>query len=51
VAEAILGSSTDPKIRFVGPDERGVEIDVVAVVLPGVLVVIQAMPARFRGRS
>jgi hypothetical protein len=51
VAETILSGSTDPKIRFVGLDERGVEIEVVAVVLPGLLLVIHAMPTRFRGRS
>ena len=51
LAETTLSGSTDPKIRFVGLDERGVEIEVVAVVLPGVLLVIHAMPTRFRGRS
>jgi hypothetical protein len=50
VAETVLSGSTDPKIRFVGPDERGVEIEVVAVVLPGILLVIHAMPTRFRER-
>jgi len=51
LAETILGGSTDPKICFVGLDERGVEIEVVAVVLPGLLLVIHAMPTEFRERS
>ena len=50
VAETVLGGSTDPKIRFVGLDERGVEIEVVGVVLPRLLLVIHAMPTRFRER-
>jgi protein involved in polysaccharide export with SLBB domain len=39
---------TDPKIRFVGRDERGEEIEMVAVVLPGLLLIIHAMPTRYR---
>jgi hypothetical protein len=50
-AETVVSGSTDPKIRFVGVDERGVEIEVVAVVLPGILLIIHAMPTRFRERS
>lgn len=50
VAETVLGGSTDPKIRFVGLDERGVKIEVVGVVLPRLLLVIHAMPTRFRER-
>ena len=50
VAETVLGGSTDPKIRYVGLDERGVEIEVVGVVLPRLLLVIHAMPTRFRER-
>jgi hypothetical protein len=34
VADTFLGPTSDPKIRFVGADGRGVEIEVVAVVLP-----------------
>ena len=49
-AETVLGGSTDPKIRYVGLDERGVEINVVGVVLPRLLLVIHAMPTRFRQR-
>jgi hypothetical protein len=39
------------QIRFVGRDERGEEIEMVAVVLPGLLLIIQAMPTRYRGKS
>ena len=40
--------STDPKIRFIGVDDRGEELEIVAVVLPGRLLIIRAMPTRFR---
>jgi len=44
----LLSDATDPKIRFVGLDDRGEEIEIVAVVLPGLLLVIHAMPTRYR---
>jgi hypothetical protein len=47
-AEAIGTETTDPKIRFVGRDERGEEIEMVAVILPGLLLIIHAMPTRYR---
>lgn len=47
-ASAVASKTPDPKIRYVGTDERGEEIEVVAVVLPGMLLVIHAMPTRFR---
>lgn len=50
-AEAIGTETTDPKIRFVGRDERGEEIEIVAVVLPGLLLIIHAMPTRYRRKS
>lgn len=50
-ASAVASKTPDPKIRYVGTDERGEEIEVVAVVLPGMLLVIHAMPTRFRRGS
>lgn len=47
-ALATRTETTDPKIRFVGRDERGEEIEIVAVVLPGLLLIIHAMPTRYR---
>lgn len=48
----VIGTeTTDPKIRFVGRDERGEEIEIVAVVLPGLLLIIHAMPTRYRRKS
>ncbi|NQW71896.1 MAG: hypothetical protein HQ453_04125 [Actinobacteria bacterium] len=47
-AEAIGTKTTDPKIRFIGRDDRGEEIEMVAVVLPGLLLIIHAMPTRYR---
>ena len=47
-AEAIGTETTDPKIRFVGRDERGEEIETVAVVLPGLLLIIHATATRYR---
>ena len=46
--ETIHTPSTDPKLRFIGVDSRGEEIEVVCVVLPNVFLVIHAMPTRFR---
>lgn len=39
---------SDPKILFVGIDGRGVELEIIAVVLPGRLLVIHAMPTHYR---
>lgn len=50
-ADAIATETTDPKIRFVGRDERGEAIEIVAVVLPGLLLIIHAMPTRYRRKS
>lgn len=47
-ADTVSSETTDPKIRFIGADERGEEIEVVAVVLPGLLLIIHAMPTRYR---
>jgi len=44
----VASETHDPKIRYVGTDSRGEEIEVVALVLPGMLLVIHAMPTRFR---
>lgn len=41
-------TGTDPKIRYLGKDDRGEELEIVAVVLPGLLLIIHAMPTRFR---
>lgn len=47
-AITIVTEATDPKIWFVGVDDRGEELEVVAVVLPSLLLVIHAMPTRYR---
>ncbi len=41
----------DPKITWIGTDERGFEIEVTAVVLPELLLVIHAMPLYRKDRS
>lgn len=41
-------SGSDPKILFIGIDGRGVELEIIAVVLPGQLPVIHAMPTHYR---
>lgn len=51
VATTLDAGSTDPKIRFVGRDGRGVELEVIAEVLPGLLLVVHAMPTRYRRSS
>lgn len=39
---------SDPKILFLGVDSRGTELEIIAVVLPGQLLVIHAMPTHYR---
>lgn len=36
---------------YVGPDDRGVDLEIVAIVEPDYLLVIHVMPANFRRRS
>lgn len=38
----------DDRLLWVGPDDRGVVLEVIAVDLPDHLLVIQAMPVAFR---
>lgn len=38
----------DPRRVWVGPDDRDVELEIVAVVLPAELLVIHVMPTSFR---
>lgn len=47
-ADTLETETSDPKMRIVGLDRRGEEIEVVAIVLPGMLLVIHAMPTRYR---
>lgn len=47
-ANTIGPETTDPKIRYVGLDDRGAEKKMVAVVLPGPLLIVHAMPTRYR---
>ena len=51
VSETLNSATFDPKIRFIGVDDQGEELEVVAVVLPGLLLIIHAMPTRYRRRS
>ena len=44
---------TDPKsgdqnLRWIGFDDKGLELEIIAVVTPGYLLVIHVMPYRFR---
>jgi hypothetical protein len=43
------GQRGDDVWRWVGPDDRGVELEVVALASPDVLLVIHVMPTQFRG--
>ncbi len=51
LSETVATEGTDPKIYLAGPDDRGVELEIVAVVLPRMLLIIHAMPTRYRKRS
>lgn len=41
-------TGSDPKVVYIGTDERGAEIEVIAVVLPRMLLIIHAMPTHYR---
>jgi hypothetical protein len=43
-------SGFDPRLVWTGEDERGRELEVVALDLPGGPVVIHVMPTHYRGR-
>jgi hypothetical protein len=38
----------DDRLVFVGTDDRGVELEIIAIQLPGFLYVIHVMPTAFR---
>jgi len=40
----------DARKIWLGPDDRGVELEIVAVVLPGELLIIHVMPTALRGK-
>lgn len=40
----------DPRLRWEGADSRGVELEIVALDLPGEIVVIHVMPTALRRR-
>ena len=41
-------SSGDQALLWVGLDDRGIELEIIAVVLPGMYLVIHVMPTAFR---
>lgn len=43
--------TTNERRVYVGPDDRGVDLEIVAVVEPDYLLVIHVMPMNFRRRS
>ena len=45
------GRFPDPQYVWIGPDDRGVELEVVAVEKPDCLLVIHVMPTHLRRRS
>lgn len=47
-SETLPSPGPDPKILFLGVDDRGVQLEIVAVVLPGLILVIHAMPRHYR---
>jgi hypothetical protein len=41
----------DPQLVWIGPDDRGIELEIVAIVLPEYWLVIHVMPTQYRERS
>lgn len=50
-AATIPVTGRDPKIVHIGTDDRGVEIELIGVVLPSMLLIIHAMPTHYRRNS
>lgn len=49
--ESMRASEVDePRILWVGADSRGIELEVIGVVLPNLLLVIHCMPTAYRRR-
>ncbi|MHB8451763.1 MAG: hypothetical protein ACYDAQ_15155 [Mycobacteriales bacterium] len=48
-AIAITTADGSKGLLWVGPDDRGLELEVVAVVLPGLYLVIHVMPTVLKG--
>ncbi len=46
---AITTADGSKGLLWVGPDDRGLELEVVAVVLPGLYLVIHVMPTALKG--
>ncbi len=44
-------ADSDERLLWIGTDDRGVELEVVALKLPGLLLVIHAMPTHYHRRS
>jgi hypothetical protein len=42
------GERTDQSFRWIGKDDRGIEIEIIAVATPQYLLVIHVMPYRYR---
>lgn len=42
---------TDDRLLFVGDDDRGVELEVIAVQMPDYLLVLHVMPTHYRRRQ
>lgn len=40
----------EPQVRWIGHDSRGIELEIIGIVLPNLLLVIHAMPTAFRRR-
>jgi hypothetical protein len=38
----------DPRIEWIGPDDRGIELEIIAVELPDMWLVIHVMPTALR---
>lgn len=46
--QVLDGKKTDQSFRWIGKDDRGVEIEIIAVATPQYLLVIHVMPYRYR---
>ena len=50
-AERVTTTRGEPGLLFVGPDDRGIELEILVVVADDVLTVIHVMPTHYRNRT
>ena len=48
--ELYVAEGNDRRIKLIGQDQRGLELEIIGVVLSGKILIIHVMPSKFRKR-